>query len=282
MNKIKQLINISYIVIVAVIMTSCSTSRSTVKLPEIGGLTGQAYIEKVIEQAPQWNSLSGKVALTLNLGNKGNTKVNATMRLMRNQSIRFTIAPLLGIEMARLEISPDGVLLLDRLHKRYCQIPFATLSEKTGITVDFNAFQSLFLNEIFLPGKEKLTSSDTDDFTLSASGQQGVEITPRKKSTLTYLFSTSSTDGSLWQTLIQMNGTPYALKWKYDMFENVEGKSFPKHMNASAEGLSSDAGMDMKFSKLTTGGDWEARTTVPDSYSRIELKQVIDMLKNLK
>lgn len=282
MNKIKQLIKISYIAIVAVIMASCSASRSTVKLPEIGGLTGQAYIEKVIEQAPQWNSLSGKVALTLNLGNKGNTKVNATMRLMRNQSIRFTIAPLLGIEMARLEISPDGVLLLDRLHKRYCQIPFATLSEKTGITVDFNAFQSLFLNEIFLPGKEKLTSSDTDAFTLSASGQQGVEITPRKKSTLTYQFSTSSTDGSLWQTLIQMNGTSYALKWKYNMFENVEGKSFPKHMNASAEGLSSDAGMDMKFSKLTTGGDWEARTTVPDSYSRIELKQVIDMLKNLK
>ena len=53
-------------------------------------------------------------------------------------------------------------------------------------------------------------------------------------------------------------------------------------MHASAEGLSSDSGMDMKFSKLITGGDWEARTTVPDSYSRIELKQVIDMLKNLK
>ena len=111
MNKIIRLINISCVVIATAILASCSTSRSTVKLPEVGGLTGQAYMEKVIEQAPQWKSLSGKVALTLNLGSQGNTKVSATMRLMRDQSIRFTVAPLLGIEMARLEISPDGVLL---------------------------------------------------------------------------------------------------------------------------------------------------------------------------
>ena len=270
MNKIIRLINISCVVIATAILASCSTSRSNVKLPEVGGLTGQAYMEKVIELAPQWKSLSGKVALTLNLGSQGNAKVSATMRLMRDQSIRFTVAPLLGIEMARLEISPDGVLLLDRLHKRYCQIPFSELSEKTGISVDFNAFQSLFLNEMFLPGKERLTTADAGDFTLS------------KKAKLTFQFLASATDGLLWQTLIQMSGTPYALRWKYDKFEDVEGRSFPKHMNASAEGLSKNTGMDMKFSKLTVGGDWDARTTIPDSYSRIELKQVIDMLKNFK
>lgn len=282
MNKIIRLINISCVVIATVILASCSTSRSNVKLPEVGGLTGQAYMEKVIELAPQWKSLSGKVALTLNLGSQGNTKMNATMRLMRDQSIRFTVAPLLGIEMARLEISPDGVLLLDRLHKRYCQIPFSELSEKTGISVDFNAFQSLFLNEMFLPGKERLTTADAGDFTLSLNDKKGVDITPRKKAKLTFQFLASATDGLLWQTLIQMSGTPYALRWKYDTFEDVEGRSFPKHMNASAEGLSKNTGMDMKFSKLTVGGDWDARTTIPDSYSRIELKQVIDMLKNFK
>jgi hypothetical protein len=135
---------------------------------------------------------------------------------------------------------------------------------------------------MFLPGKEKLTTANAVDFTISLNNQQGVDITPRKKSTLSYQFLASATDGLLWQTLIQMSGTPYALRWKYDTFEDVEGRSFPKHMNASAEGLSKNTGMDMKFSKLTVGGDWDARTTIPDSYSRIELKQVIDMLKNFK
>ena len=120
---------------------------------------------------------------------------------------------------------------------------------------------------MFLPGKEKLTTANAVDFTLSLNNQQGVDITPRKKSTLSYQFLASATDGLLWQTLIQMSGTPYALRW---------------NMNASAEGLSKNTGMDMKFSKLTVGGDWDARTTIPDSYSRIELKQVIDMLKNFK
>ena len=59
-----------YIIIITVLLASCSSSRKAAKAPMIGGLTGEAYIEKVIELAPAWQSLSGKVALDLFIGRR--------------------------------------------------------------------------------------------------------------------------------------------------------------------------------------------------------------------
>lgn len=70
-------------VLVAVGMAACTASQKAGREPMVGGLTGEAYLEKVIELSPEWQTLSGKVALQLDLGAKGNTKVNATMRLKK-------------------------------------------------------------------------------------------------------------------------------------------------------------------------------------------------------
>ena len=40
-----------YIVIIAVLLASCSSSRTAATAPLIGGLTGEAYIAEVIELA---------------------------------------------------------------------------------------------------------------------------------------------------------------------------------------------------------------------------------------
>lgn len=47
--------------------------------------------------------------------------------MKRDEVIQLSIAPFLGIEVARAEISPDGVLVMDRMNKRYVQVPFDEL-----------------------------------------------------------------------------------------------------------------------------------------------------------
>lgn len=121
----------------------------------------------MIELSPSWKTVSGKVALTLNMEGQKDAKVSATLRLKRGESIQLLVAPLLGIEVARLEITPDGLLAVDRLNKRYVNVSFEELSRLANTDLSFNILQSLFLNELFLPGKVQLDVSDAKSFRIS-------------------------------------------------------------------------------------------------------------------
>ena len=110
---IKLVVRYLYVLVALVLVASCSSTRKLEKTPMIGGLTGEAYMEKVIELSPSWKTVSGKVALTLNMEGQKDAKVSATLRLKRGESIQLLVAPLLGIEVARLEITPGGLLAVD-------------------------------------------------------------------------------------------------------------------------------------------------------------------------
>ena len=164
---IKLVVRYLYVLVALVLVASCSSTRKLEKTPMIGGLTGEAYMEKVIELSPSWKTVSGKVALTLNMEGQKDAKVSATLRLKRGESIQLLVAPLLGIEVARLEITPDGLLAVDRLNKRYVNVSFEELSRLANTDLSFNILQSLFLNELFLPGKVQLDVSDAKSFRIS-------------------------------------------------------------------------------------------------------------------
>lgn len=146
---IKLVVRYLYVLVALVLVASCSSTRKLEKTPMIGGLTGEAYMEKVIELSPSWKTVSGKVALTLNMEGQKDAKVSATLRLKRGESIQLLVAPLLGIEVARLEITPGGLLAVDRLNKRYVNVSFEELSRLANTDLSFNILQSLFLNELF-------------------------------------------------------------------------------------------------------------------------------------
>lgn len=243
----------------------------------IGGLTGEAYMEKVIELSPSWKSVSGKVALTLNMEGQKDAKVSATLRLKRGESIQLLVAPLLGIEVARLEITPDGLLAVDRLNKRYVNVSFEELSRLANTDLSFNILQSLFLNELFLPGKVQLDVSDAKSFRISLeNGYALLEAKPSKG--LSYRFRTSADRGLLEESRIGVSNTPYALNWKYDDFTTLDNRLFPSHMLLAVEGTGKTLSLDMKFSRLSVGGDWEGKTELSSRYQQIELQELLKTL----
>ncbi len=263
-------------VLVAVGMAACTASRKAGREPMVGGLTGEAYLEKVIELSPEWQTLSGKVALQLDLGAKGNTKVNATMRLKKGELIRLSVAPLLGIEVARLDITPEGLLAIDRINKRYVQASFEEIRNSWQVDLSFNVLQSLFLNEIFFPGKLQLETGDARYFFVQTEGEDAV-IRAKTSKQFSYRFRTSAADGSLLETHVGVAGLPYALNWKYDRFEPLGARRFPAHMQVVLEGSSSPTILNMDFSRLSTGGDWDTVSEVSSRYKQISLQELLKM-----
>lgn len=257
-------------------LVSCSSTKSLKKSHSIEGMTESEYVETVMSNA--WNALTAKMSLAIDMEGKGTTKVNGTLRVKKGEVVQLSIsAPLLGFEVARAEITPDGVLVIDRLNKRYVKVPFSELEAMTKVSLDFHILQALFLNEVFLPGKEFLNHRDVSSFGV-VQESNGVWLDVKKTKQFTFRFLTQAPEAFLKESLIGLYGTSYALQWKYDDFQKLEQKSFPTNMNVSFQGFKKPVAASFRLSRISTNTDWETHTEVSAKYEKVELADILKML----
>ena len=268
----------SVFVLFALIVSSCSTTRMTNKSHFIEGLSETEYFGNVLSNHA-WRepeAMTAKMSLTLDNGGE-RTKVNGTMRIKKGEVIQLSIAPLLGIEVARVEISPDGVLVIDRMNKRYVHVSFLELQGLVNVKLDFHTLQALFLNEVFLPGKEELSPRDISAFDMELEGGD-VRLDVKKSKHFSYSFLTQVTDALLKESSIGLKDTPYGLQWKYGDFRLLEQKRFPTTMRVSFKGGKKPMNAMISLSRLSANSNWETHTKVSDKYKKVALEDLIKTL----
>lgn len=267
---------IQYLFLLILILTSCSTSKNSLRNTMIGGLSGTEYMEKVIEWTPSRQNLTARTRLELNTGSASPISVNANMRIRRGEIIRITVAPFLGIEVARIDITPEKILAIDRMNKRYVELGFGELSSLLNTELDFNILQSLILNEIFIPGREKLSQSDAERFALSSYGNQAkLQVKGTKR--IGYSFFTSATDGRLEETVISLKGLPYSLHCRYTDFTMLGNDVFPQSVEMQSEGTDKTYSLSMKLSRIGTDSDWDAKSEVSSKYRKISIQELLQL-----
>ena len=116
MKAIKAIV-LLMIVAVAMIGTGCSSSRQAVNkeqtLSSIDSRIGE------FAQYAAWKTLVCKGKVTLAAGAGKTVTSSMQMKMIAGRSISISVRPLLGIEMARLYIAGDEIVILDRYHKVY-------------------------------------------------------------------------------------------------------------------------------------------------------------------
>ena len=266
------------IILLALFVVSCSTTKNAKKADFIEGLSEKEYWENVLSNCGGVGreALTAKMSLALDVSGK-TTRVNGTMRIKKGEVIQLSIAPLLGIEVARAEISPYGVLVIDRMNKRYVRVTFTELQELTNAQLDFHTLQALFLNEIFLPGKKDLTSRDLSAFDIELVGRD-VRLDVRKTKRFAYIFLMQGTEALLKESLVGLKDANYALSWKYENFRSLGQKQFPNTMILSFMGLKKPMNATFSLSRLTANSNWESYTKVSDKYEQVKLEDLIKRL----
>ncbi len=203
--------------------------------------------------------------------------MNGTLRIKKGEVIQMSVAPFLGIEVARAEISPDGILVIDRMNKRYVEVSFAEVKALAHADLDFHTLQALFLNELFLPGKGDLAARDASSFKIGQEAE-GVLLSVKKAKRFSYQFLTEAPEALLKESLIGLNGTPYVLRWKYADFRPLGQKQFPTDMQLAFEGGTKPVKAAFALSRLSTDSDWETHTEVSKKYEKVELEDILKQL----
>lgn len=201
---------ILYAICLIVLFSACK--RNT-----ISGSSAPEKLNKVNVINLDYSTFSAKGRMQYeNDGEQINTGI--TIRMQKDSIIWISVVPALGIEVARLRITPDSVALINRLQKTYFADNLQALKTRFNVDLTFNMVQALLVGN-YIPsqdGNEKLINQDPIQHTRQ---NLGAAILDQFISTESY---------KLKKLQISDPESPNTITVDYSDFENVGDKPLAK------------------------------------------------------
>lgn len=198
-------------------------------------------------------SLSGDLRFDIN----GNSQASAfSMRIEKDKRIWIVLRPMLGIEAFRALITPDSLLITDRINKQYYEKPFAYLNQLAGTSVAYVELENLLLNNVgHLPiDSVRLSSNKTYDFELSLNDRF-------------YQFKKQSDTPKNAQLLLESGMRSLLLL--YGQPSRVDEHWVPSSIEIRLNGDENNR-IQLNFSKFAVENGQSYPYSVPKSYQRVD------------
>ena len=261
-------------------LAACGTQRTVVApttdpAPSTTFSTEQ-FFRKVESNRSYEQALTAKVKVTVDAAGKS-LSTSGQLKMKRGDVIQLSLVdPILGaVELGRMEFTPNRVLIIDRINKQYIDVPYSEVGFLKKANVDFNTLQSLFWNQVFVPGQ---TTSEVSDFTISKATGGTVDIAYSDRM-LDYHFSTALQTGILTRTTITNNrDADGRFSFDYDKFSDFQGTQFPRSMVMSFVMSGQTSSLTLSLSSLKNTTEWLTQTSVPSKYIKADPEKIFKML----
>jgi hypothetical protein len=126
--------------------------------------TKAAKLYAIKAKQTSFNTFTGRASTKLDIGGNSNN-VTLNIRIQRDHKIWVSITAIAGIEVARAVITPDSIMLINRLQSLYLRKPFNYVNKYAGKQVNYKTLESLLIGNAV---PELLT--ENADFTPGAGG----------------------------------------------------------------------------------------------------------------
>ena len=138
---------------------SCKAPKEVVKEKvKLAHLSTKELLEKLEVNEFKFETLSTKADITFI--DEKETSFKANLRIRKDSAIWMSITPALGIEMARVLITKDSLMFMDRIHNKYFVGDFAFINKKFDVDMDYNMLEALLVgNSIEFEKDEKIRTS---------------------------------------------------------------------------------------------------------------------------
>lgn len=221
--------------------------------------------------------LSLRMAVEATYGDK-TLPVKGNLRMRRDEVIQMAFTALGMIEVARIEMTPEAVWIIDRLNKQYAKAKYSELPFLGQSLVNYSLIESLLWNELFLPG-QKNVAAHLDKFNVESSGTQRL-IQPKDQKALSARFWTDAEITRLQRTRLQF-GT-FLSDWTYSGYQLVGDTRYPSALSATLEGDGKKASVQVSFTNITLDSkDWTPRTNLTN-YTQLSAAELLSKLSFLK
>lgn len=148
--------------------TACTATKKANKTAEQKGeMTAELLIKTVEKQAINYEWFDGRAKLKY-VDMSQNRSIRANIRIQKDSLIWMSFQ-LLGIEGARVKITPDTVYVLNRLNQEYMVKPLSFIEDNYNLPADFNAIAALLVGSPYFYNTPHLLEEQDSVYVLRAS-----------------------------------------------------------------------------------------------------------------
>ncbi|MBM6992158.1 MAG: DUF4292 domain-containing protein [Prevotella sp.] len=247
-----------------------------------------AFVQKVSDQKVYAKNIVADMSFTAKMGDK-NITVPGSVHMRRDEVIRLQLfIPILGSEIGRLEFTPDYVLVIDRMHKQYVKGDYNQLDFLKDNGLNFYSLQSLFWNQLLLPGASKVGEADLQKFDVKLDGTGKNMPVTLKNGNMSYVWTADKDNGRISEADVTYSSAGHGrsdLTWKYADFKPLGAKLFPAtqefSFSTTATNKIQKTTIKIEMNDLTTSEDWETQSTVSSRYKQMDAKDIFGKLLNM-
>jgi len=274
------------LVAVPFMVASCHTHKKVAKeTPTVINYEQMELLEKVDQQKQHDVQFVGsKIKFSVSVGDQ-QISLTGSLHMKRDDVIRLQLMAFGFVEAARMEFTKDYVLIMDRINKQYLKAPYYYIDFLRNSGINFYTLQALFWNELFQPGKEKLTEEDMKKFATteideseSVINYEDGDSEKQVKSKMFYSWLVNQQNGAIKMANIQYRDPSRGntqLNWDYREFKLLSSKLFPSDMLVTLTLPTKEVKMGIKLNYLNNDSDWETRTRVSDKYREVTFDDIL-------
>ena len=266
------------------LLASCGTKKQTIDSSgstEAGSAPLQHIVETVNANRQGETFAIAKMNLALSSGSDKSVSIGGTLRMKRDDVIQISFVTFGILEVARIEITPDYFMGVDKVNKQYVKAAYGDVSFFKNSGIDFYTLQALFWDELFVLGAGKSAPTEKQ-FKKSMEGEKA-KLTNADSRLAVLSFSVNIDSGLVQQTTVSPHAegsSPY-LTWKYEDFGNLGKKKFPIGHRLTISGNRNPITANLTLSNLKNDSNWETRTEISRSYKEITVEKLLSLLMKL-
>ena len=203
--------------------------------------------------------------------------------MKRDDVIRLQLMAFGFVEAGRLEFTKEYVLIMDRINKQYLKVPYAQLDFLRNSGLDFYSLQALFWNELFQPGRQKMTDEALKNYTTDLGGDDDAVIAI-ENGKLSYRWLAEKQTARVKMANIlykdKFRGN-YQLNWDYEDFQAFSRKMFPMNHQVAFSTPEKQVKLGMILNYMGSDEDWETRTEVSSKYRQVTVDEILRRFMSL-
>ena len=265
------------------VLASCGSKKKTVQPQTMNQSTKEKanFIEHVQDNAQTAKFITSKVKFSVEVGPQKLT-LTGNLKMKRDDVIRLQLMAFGFVEAGRIELTKEYVLIMDRINKLYMKVPYAQMDFLRNSQIDFFVLQSLFWNELFQPGKVKVTDEALKLYRTDMGGDDAVIAMENGK--MSYRWLADKGNAQVKMANIMYNDRfrgNYQLNWDYEDFQQNNRKFFPMQHKISFTTPEKEVKLGMTLNYMGADENWETRTEVSSKYRQVSVEEILQRFMSL-
>ena len=276
---------ISFILITSFLLVACSSKKNVVTdNPSVNTGSTTAEMMKMAEKSKiansygSWNTL--QTSGNISLGGSKSLSSAMTMKMVRGKSIYISVRPFGVMEVAKLVITGDTLIVVDKVHKRYLCENVKLITN--GIPADVSTVQDIFLGRAFILGKGTYNNSLSSDCGLEEKDDKIVLYPPKRKEgdfDYEFVFDKAYKILSASVSPIDSGGNDnYTVV--YDKVKKTVAGNVPQSLKMSTVISGSPAKLSLEYKDFKWNEDVKIDTSLPKNYDRMKGSSLLNLLGN--